>query len=118
MNSYYFREALIIPVFVMFVLPANASALDGPKETKPKPESQAQIIHNALEQPISVEFANSALQDAFAKLTDQTKLNFVLDRGSMQQIGIVPEQSLVTAKLDKMPLRVGLRRLLGQYNLG
>jgi len=118
MNSYLFRQSWAIPILTVFVLPTNASALDGPKETKPKPESQAQIIHRALEQPVSVEFANSALQDAFAKLTDQTKLNFVLDRGSMQQLGIVPEQSLVTIKLDKMSLRVGLRRLLGQYNLG
>ncbi|SRR6266851_7582513 len=111
-------RALLISFLALISLSANLPAMDGPKDSKPKPDSQAQVIHKALEQPISVEFANSALQDAFAKLTDQTKLNFVLDRGSMQQIGIAPEQSLVTIKLDKAPLRVALRRLLSQYNLG
>jgi type II secretory pathway component GspD/PulD (secretin) len=101
-----------------FLVSTKSWAVDGPKELNPKPESQSQAIQKLLEQPVSVEFANSALQDAFAKLADLTKLNFVLDRGSMQQIGIVPEQSLVTLKLDKAPVRVALRRLLSQYNLG
>jgi type II secretory pathway component GspD/PulD (secretin) len=111
-------RSLLISFLAFISLSANTPVMDGPKDSKPKPDSQAQVIHKALEQTISVEFANSALQDAFAKLTDQTKLNFVLDRGSMQQIGIAPEQSLVTIKLDKAPLRVALRRLLSQYNLG
>jgi hypothetical protein len=111
-------RSMLISFLAFISLSPNTPAMDGAKDSKPKPDSQAQVIHKALEQTISVEFANSALQDAFAKLTDQTKLNFVLDRGSMQQIGIAPEQSLVTIKLDKAPLRVALRRLLSQYNLG
>lgn len=107
---------LIISLLTLNSLSANTVALDGPKNNKL--DSQAQVIHKSLEQPISVEFANSPLQDAFAKLADQTKLNFVLDRGSMQQLGIIPEQSLVTIKLEKAPIRVALRRLLSQYNLG
>jgi len=100
------------------LLPASASVGEPPTDSKLKPESPAQTISKALDQPISVEFANAALQDAVTKLTDQTKLNFVLDRASMQQLGIIPEQSLVTVKLEKVSLRVGLRRLLSQYNLG
>src|SRR5260370_32034668 len=111
-------RCLVISFLTLLSLSTNTVALDGPKDNKPKLDSQAQVIHKSLEQPISVEFANSPLQDAFTKLTDQTKLNFVLDRGSMQQLGIVPEQSLVTIKLEKTPIRVALRRLLSQYNLG
>jgi type II secretory pathway component HofQ len=114
MKSHLWQQAMLFLVLIQVETPAQ----EPPRETKPKPESVAQTIHKALDQPISVEFANAALQDAVAKLADQTKLNFVLDRGSMQQIGIAPEQSLVTVKLEKVPLRVGLRRLLSQYNLG
>ena len=109
---------LMIAMISVCSLSQIVLALDGPKDGKPKPDSQAQVIYKALEQPISMEFANSPMQDAFTKLMEQTKLNFVLDRGSMQQIGIAPEQSLVTIKIEKTPLRIGLRRLLSQYNLG
>src|SRR6266568_3501550 len=118
MNCHFWRWSLSILIQASVLLPAIATTGEPPSDSKLKPESAAQIISKALDQPISVEFANAALQDAIAKLTDQTKLNFVLDRGSMQQIGIAPEQSLVTIKLDKAPLRVALRRLLSQYNLG
>ncbi len=111
-------RAWVVAVMAFCFFSGYVPALQGPKEVKTKPDSQAQAIYKALEQPISMEFANSPLQDAFAKLMEQTKLNFVLDRGSMQQIGIAPEQSLVTIKIDKAPLRIGLRRLLSQYNLG
>jgi type II secretory pathway component GspD/PulD (secretin) len=118
MNCRLWRWSLSILIQASVSLPASASVGEPPTDSKLKPESAAQTISKALDQPISVEFANAALQDAVTKLTDQTKLNFVLDRASMQQLGIVPEQSLVTVKLEKAPLRVGLRRLLSQYNLG
>jgi type II secretory pathway component HofQ len=114
MKSHLCKQFLLLALMVQ----GETWAQNPLKENKPKPETPAQTISKALDQPISVEFANAALQDAVAKITDQTKLNFVLDRGSMQQIGIVPEQSLVTVKLEKVPLRIGLRRLLSQYNLG
>ena len=118
MNCRLWRWSLSILIQASVSLPASASVGEPPTDSKLKAESPAQTISKALDQPISVEFANAALQDAVAKLTDQTKLNFVLDRASMQQLGIVPEQSLVTVKLEKVSLRVGLRRLLSQYNLG
>ena len=118
MNCHLWRWSLSILIQASVLLPASASVGEPPTDSKLKAESPAQTISKALDQPISVEFANAALQDAVTKLTDQTKLNFVLDRASMQQLGIVPEQSLVTVKLEKVPLRVGLRRLLSQYNLG
>src|SRR5262245_19910280 len=106
---------VIIGMISVCLLSLPDLALDGPQHGNIKHDSQAHVIHKALEQPISMEFANSPMQDAFAKLMEQTKLNFVLDRGSMQQIGIAPEQSLVTIKIEKAPLRIGLRRLLSQY---
>ena len=118
MNCRLWRWSLSILIQASVSLPASASVGEPPTDSKLKAESPAQTISKALDQPISVEFANAALQDAIAKLTDQTKLNFVLDRASMQQLGIVPEQSLIAVKLEKVPLRVGLRRLLSQYNLG
>src|SRR5260370_2444746 len=118
MNCHLWRWNLAVLIQASVLFPALASTGEPPSDSKLKAESPAQTISKALDQPISVEFANAPLQDAVTKLTDQTKLNFVLDRASMQQLGIVPEQSLVTVKLEKAPLRVGLRRLLSQYNLG
>jgi hypothetical protein len=118
MNSHLSHRCSFISILALCLLSFVVAAQQDPKDPKPKSESQAQILAKALEQPITVEFANAALQDAIAKLTEQTKLNFVLDRGSMQQLGIVPEQALVTVKLEKVSLRIGLRRLLSQYNLG
>ena len=118
MNCHLWRWKLAVLIQASVLLPAIATTGEPTSDSKLKPESAAQTISKALDQPISVEFANAALQDAVTKLTDQTKLNFVLDRASVQQLGIIPEQSLVAVKLEKVPLRVGLRRLLSQYNLG
>src|SRR5262249_43175860 len=48
----------------------------------------------------------------------QTKINFVLDRFSIAQSGIDPEQSPVSLKLHNVKRRTALRMMLNQYNLG
>jgi type II secretory pathway component GspD/PulD (secretin) len=90
----------------------------GQNDTKAKKETAAESINKALDKTITVDFANQPLQEAIAKLAEQTKLNFIIDRGTIQQMGIAPEQAVVTGKLENVKLRSGLRRILSQYNLG
>jgi hypothetical protein len=97
---------------------ANDPPAPVPNDIKPKKESAAETINKTLDKTISMEFANQPLNEAITKLTEQTKLNFILDRGTIQQMGIAPEQAVVTGKLENVKLRTGLRRLLSQYNLG
>ena len=109
-------------VSLFFCSAVNIWADDPPtsagNDVKAKKETAAETINKALDQTVTMDFANQPLQDAIAKLTELTKLNFILDRGTIQQMGIVPEQSLVTGKLENVKLRAGLRRILSQYNLG
>jgi type II secretory pathway component GspD/PulD (secretin) len=90
----------------------------GQNDTKAKKETAAESINKALDKTITVDFANQPLQEAITKLAEQTKLNFIIDRGTIQQMGIAPEQAVVTGKLENVKLRSGLRRILSQYNLG
>ncbi len=112
----------LIAVISLSCFAGTASPTDPPapvpNDIKPKKESAAEIINKALDKTISMDFANQPLQDAITKLSEQTKLNFILDRGTIQQMGIAPEQAAVTGKLENVKLRTGLRRLLSQYNLG
>jgi hypothetical protein len=54
---------------------------------------------------------------AIGQLGEQTKINFVIDRLTIQQQGIDLQGSPVTLKLQGVKLRTALRSMLGQYNL-
>jgi hypothetical protein len=56
------------------------------------------------------------LTEVIRLLHDQTHLNYVLDRLTIQQLGINPEEAPVTTRL-KMKAGNGLRQALGHYNL-
>jgi hypothetical protein len=89
---------------------------------KPK-ASPAEKIRAELDQTISIEIADQPLDKALDQLRDQTKLNIVLDRMTVQQfcqqMGFQgPEQMPVNLKLKDVKVKSALRSILAQANLG
>lgn len=82
-----------------------------------KHSSPAEKVRKALEENVSLDLADQDLTQAIKNLREQTKLNIVLDRGALMQMGISPEEMQVSVKLPNVKLRSGLRVLLSQCNL-
>jgi type II secretory pathway component GspD/PulD (secretin) len=80
-------------------------------------DSPAEKLRAALDQKTDVVIDNQPLDLAINQLGEQTKINFVIDRLTIQQLGIDPQASPVTLKLQGVKLRTALRSMLGQYNL-
>jgi hypothetical protein len=95
-----------------------ASAAPVDPESKDKASSPAEKIRQALDQPISLDIAEQPLTQALNKIREQTKINFVVDRMFIQQMGYDPEQMPVSAKLKDAKARTCLRTVLSPYNLG
>src|SRR5947209_966752 len=89
-----------------------------PAPEKPRPDAGQDAIRQALEQTLTLEFAEQPLPIALAQLSEQTKLNIVLDRASLMQQGQDPNELPVSVRLKDVKLRSGLRALLAQHNLG
>jgi hypothetical protein len=96
--------------------PALAAAPATP-ETKAKADSPSEKIKKALDQTISLDITEQPLHLAINQLREQTKINFVLDRFTIQQMGIDPESAQVTVKLKDVKARTALRMILNSYNL-
>jgi hypothetical protein len=116
------RRALPAGVLVLawIVLPAAAPAAPAgsPTESKPKVESSAEKVRKILDQVgENVEIIDQPLELAIAQLHELTKLNFVLDRLTIQQMGVDPSSAAVNLKLQNVKWRTALRTMLGQYNL-
>lgn len=97
---------------------AHAAPVVADADTRAKTDSPAEKIRKALEQNISLDLADQSLQQAIIQLREQTKLNIVLDRVTLQMMGIAPDEAPATLKVQNVKLRSALRTLLGQYNLG
>jgi hypothetical protein len=85
---------------------------------KPRKDAGPDAIRQALEQTLTLEFAEQPLPIALAQLSEQAKLNIVLDRASLMQQGQDPNELHVSVRLKDVKLRTGLRSLLAQHNLG
>jgi type II secretory pathway component GspD/PulD (secretin) len=94
---------------------APAASAEGAK----KADSPAQKVRQALDQPTDLAVENQPLEAALALLAEQTKINFVIDRLIVQQMGVdlQGQGAPVTLKLEQVKVRTALRTLLGQYNL-
>jgi hypothetical protein len=102
------------------VLPAVAPAAPAasPGEPRPRADSAAEKVRKVLDQVAdSVEIVDQPLELAIAQLHETTKLNFVLDRLTIQQMGVDPSSAAVNLKLQNVKWKTALRTLLGQYNL-
>ena len=85
---------------------------------KPRKDAAPDAIRQALEQTLNLEFAEQPLPIAWRDFSEQTKLNIVLDRASLMQQGLDPNELPVSVRLKDVKLRIGLRALTAQHNLG
>ena len=94
-----------------------ASAADPASEAKDKAVSPGERIRKVFEQKISLEVTEQPLFLALNQLREQTKINFVLDRQTLQNMGQDPEQLPVNLKLKDVKVSDALKAILKPYNL-
>jgi hypothetical protein len=93
-------------------------ALAVPKPDEPRPESPAEKIRRALDQNHTVDFQEgTSLSVAIEQLRNDTKLNIVIDRLMVANLGIDTESTPVSLRLKNVRLRTILKTLLSQLNL-
>ena len=67
---------------------------------------------------MDIDINNQSLPVAVNLLGEQAKINIVLDRFGLAQLGVEPEQIPVTLKMRGVKARSALRAMSSQYNLG
>lgn len=111
-------KPLLFPALALtWGLSAAVSAAPVSSEAKPKAVAPAEKIRLALDKTITVEIDGQPLHLALNQLKEQSGVNFVLDRFTIQQLGMDPEQIQVNFKAKDVKLRSAVRSVLGQYNL-
>ena len=115
-----FTARLSWPAALFLLAGALASAPAAPvgsdADTK-KGESPVEKIKKVLDQTTDLDITDQPLGLAIAQLREQTRLNFVIDRLTIANLGIDLDQSPVNVKLHHVKLRSALRTILGQYGL-
>ena len=89
-------------------------------KTDGKPEANAsasEAIRKALDTPNNFEFKEQNLSAIIATISEQYKIQIVLDRATVSMMGIAPEEMNVDLNMKNTKLRTALRALVGQYNL-
>jgi type II secretory pathway component GspD/PulD (secretin) len=105
---------LAVAGLVWLLIPA-LGLLAAPQSEKP-PESPADKIRKALDEPISIEFKEQSLGRVLAELSEKTKVKLVFDP-ALGPIGYDADELPITAKLQDVKLRSALRTMLTQQNL-
>lgn len=96
-------------------------AAPAPAPAEPDAQTAAEKIRRALDQTVSLSLVNEPLKGALDHLRERTKVNFILDQATLQQMGIDTggEESLpVNVNVKDARARTALRTMLSQYNLG
>jgi hypothetical protein len=109
------RLLVALVVFAWVVTPVRAAPLGS--DAKDKAATPADKIRKALDQTLTIDVNEQPLPLAINQLREQTKINFVLDRFVMQQMGMDPDSAQVTIKLKDVKARTALRMILSPYNL-
>lgn len=98
-------------------LTGSLVAAPGPK-TEPKPDRTAgDAIRKALDSSGNFDFTGVTLPAVMNTLSEQYKINIVVDRMVIQQMGLEPEIMNVELKMKEGKLRAAMRAIVGQYNL-
>jgi hypothetical protein len=108
----------LLVLAIPFGLSLPAMAAPGPKKSEAKPEiNAAETIRKAMERTGKFEFSDVNLGGVLKTLSEEYKINIVLDRSVIQQMGFEPEIMNVDLKMKEGKLRNALRAIVGQYNL-
>ncbi|MCE9530299.1 MAG: hypothetical protein K8T89_04075 [Planctomycetes bacterium] len=95
-----------------------ALAAPNPKTDPPvKNETGIEHIRKMLDSKVSLDYTGSNLPTVVAHMSEEYRINFVLDKATIQQMGVEPNELMVEAKLKDVKLRGGLRTMLGQFSL-
>jgi hypothetical protein len=86
-------------------------------ESQEKAVSSAEKLRQALDQAITLDVNEQPLTATLNKIREQTKINFVIDRLVIQQMGYDPDQMPVSAKFKDSKAKNCLRSMLSPYNL-
>jgi hypothetical protein len=110
---------MILTAVLLSALTANAlvGAAPAPAADRDRPDGAADKIRKELNRSLNLEVDQQPLALAIGQLHESTKINFVLDRFSLAQSGIDPDQLSVSLKLKDVKVRSALRSLLTPYNL-
>lgn len=95
------------------VLAAPGLKTDG----KPEAATASEVIRKALDTPNNFEFKEQNLSAILATISEQYKIQIVLDRATVGLMGMVLEEMNVDLNMKNTKLRTALRALVGQYNL-
>jgi hypothetical protein len=106
---------------------SHASVFGGSGEPLLKEPSPAEKIRKVLDQPITLDYTGNSFHELMEHLKDKTKINFVLDRLALQQMGLAADdnpnnngfpQPTLVLKCDRNgKLRNSIQRMLTGYNL-
>ncbi len=105
--------------FALALTAAPAAPVPAGDGDKKAAETPAEKVKKALDQTIaSLEIENQQLPLALDQLKEETKINFVLDRGTLANMGYdVDNGTPVKLKLQNAKAKVALRNVLNQYGL-
>jgi len=108
----------VLAALTLVALPLSASAAPAVKgESKSDKGSATEAIRKALDSTNTFEFTDVQLQSVLNTLSEQYKINIVLDQAVLQQMGLVGDPMIVEVKKFEGKLRQALRAMLGKYNL-
>jgi len=106
-----------IAVSLVGALACGASRADPPLDKKEKPLAPAEKIRKTFDEKITIEIADQPLYLALNQLRDQSKINFVLDRQTLQNMGQDPDALPVNIKKKQVTVREALQAIVKPYNL-
>lgn len=86
-----------------------------------KNANTVEAIRKALDQPITVDFGGTSLEDVIQHLREKTKIHFVLDQIAAQSGDVMvnpnPNAANVVLKSNGKKVRQALQQVLNPYNL-
>jgi type II secretory pathway component GspD/PulD (secretin) len=110
-------RSLLLLVALLLTATLIAVAAPGAKGPAKADPAAAEAIRKALDSSGNFDFSGVALPGVLNTIAEQYKINIVLDRTVLQQMGFEPEAMIVELKMKEGKLRNALRAIAGQYNL-
>jgi hypothetical protein len=113
------RHGLAALALGLALAAAPAAPVPTAKDDNKAAETPAEKVKKALDRNIAnLEIENQQFALAFDQLHEETKINFVLDRAGLAQMGIDVDNGMpVKAKLQNVKVKTVLRNILNQYGL-
>lgn len=110
------RLAWCILLWWLLSIPAYSNLESSEARSATRLETPAEQTKKALEQIVFLDLDHHPLSEVIRLLKDQSGVRIVLDRQGLSQIGINPDDTIVSTQLT-MKLGSCLRQILSQHNL-